>query len=135
MALRIRPVSDEDIRALVDLTLLAFVPIFESFERILGSSVYQHIWPDWRAGQRDAVETMCGDREKYTVLVANLESSGDTILNSQASGLASECEASDLLAAQGARETIHSRVGDQFGHAFENLCTSLPRRAGRNDDY
>jgi len=73
MALRICPVSDEDIRVLVDLTLLAFVPIFESFEGILGSSVYQHVWPDWRAGQRDAVETMCGDREKYTVLVANLD--------------------------------------------------------------
>jgi len=70
MPIRIRSVVDEDVEVLVDLTLLAFVPIFESFERILGSTVYQHIWPDWRAGQRDAVVTMCKDREKVAVLVA-----------------------------------------------------------------
>ena len=73
MNLEVRPVSDKDVPALVDLTLQAFVPIFETLPKILGDSIYQRIWPDWRAGQRDAVETMCGDREKYTVLVANLD--------------------------------------------------------------
>ena len=73
MALGIRSVRAEDVEALVDLTLLAFVPIFESFERILGSPIYHHIWPDWRAGQREAVETMSRDGENVTVLVADLD--------------------------------------------------------------
>jgi len=68
----IRPFSDEDLESLIDLTLRAFVPIFESFERILGPAVYSHIWPDWRAGQREAVETMCGDPDRYAVWVADV---------------------------------------------------------------
>lgn len=73
MNLEVRPVSDKDVPALVDLTLQAFVPIFETFPKILGDSIYQLIWPDWRAGQQQAVESMCEDRGKYTVLVADVD--------------------------------------------------------------
>ena len=68
----IRPFSDDDLDSLIDLTLRGFIPIFESFERILGPAVYSHIWPDWRAGQRKAVETICGDVDQYMVWVADV---------------------------------------------------------------
>lgn len=73
MDLRIRPVRDGDVEDLVQLSLLAWVPIFDSFERILGPNIYPLIWPDWKAGQRAAIETICSDREKIIVLVAELE--------------------------------------------------------------
>ena len=73
MDFKVRPMSDRDVPALVELTLQAFVPVFESFPKILGGAIYQRIWPDWRAGQAEAVKSMCEDREKYTVLVADVE--------------------------------------------------------------
>jgi ribosomal protein S18 acetylase RimI-like enzyme len=51
---------------------LAWVPIFGSFERILGPNLYTLIWPDWKIGQRAAIETVCKDG-KTPVLVAELE--------------------------------------------------------------
>jgi ribosomal protein S18 acetylase RimI-like enzyme len=66
----LRPVRDDDIEILVQLTLAAFVPVFASFERMLGPAVYRLIWPDWRASQRNGVETLCRERDKYTVWVA-----------------------------------------------------------------
>lgn len=63
MNLRIRAVRDGDIEDLVQLSLLAWVPVFDSFEQVLGSSIYRMIWPDWQAGQREAVETVCKDGE------------------------------------------------------------------------
>lgn len=73
MDLRVRPVSDSDVEDLVQISLLAWVPIFASFERILGPAIHTSIWPDWRVGQRTAVETVCHDKEKTRVLVAELQ--------------------------------------------------------------
>jgi GNAT superfamily N-acetyltransferase len=73
MDLHIRPVCDRDIEGLVQLSLLAWVPVFDSFERILGPDIYALIWPNWRAGQRNAVEAVCRDGERTVVWVAELE--------------------------------------------------------------
>jgi len=69
----IRPVRDEDVEVLVQLTLAAFEPVFPSFERMLGPAIYGCIWPDWRAGQRKAVEEFCRDRDRYSVWVAEVD--------------------------------------------------------------
>ena len=47
MSLQIRPVRDGDVEALVDLSLLAWAPVFPSFRQILGPDIYALIWPDW----------------------------------------------------------------------------------------
>ncbi len=73
MDLHIRPVCEDDVESLVQLSLLAWVPIFGSFAQILGPDIYAHIWPDWKSGQSDAVETVCRDGEKTIVWVAELE--------------------------------------------------------------
>ena len=66
----IRPVRDNDVEDLVRLSLLAWAPVFSSFEQVLGHNIYALIWPDWRTSQRDTVETVCRDDEKTTVWVA-----------------------------------------------------------------
>ena len=73
MNVRIRRVCDADVETLVDLTLRAFVPVFESFPRLLGPKIYPMLWPDWKQSQRDAVERFCRDSEKPVVLVAETD--------------------------------------------------------------
>lgn len=73
MNLHFRPVCDNDMEDLVQLSLLAWVPVFVSFEQVLGSTIYKLIWPDWNTSQKEVVETICGDTEKYTTWVAELD--------------------------------------------------------------
>ncbi len=58
---------------LVRLSLLAWEPVFNSFEKILGPEIYPIIYPDWRKSQREGVETTCKDSENMNVLVAELD--------------------------------------------------------------
>jgi len=69
----IRPVCDNDVDALVQLSLLAWIPVFNSFEQILGPEIYAIIWPDWRKSQREAVEKVCRDGERTVVWVAEVD--------------------------------------------------------------
>ena len=69
----IRPVRDGDVETLVRVTLAAFVPVFRMFEQELGPAIYRLIWPDWRQSQRRGVETLCRERDKHLVWVAELD--------------------------------------------------------------
>jgi ribosomal protein S18 acetylase RimI-like enzyme len=40
---------------------------------MLGEGIYRLIWPDWRAGQTEAVQTVCVDSDKTTVYVAEAD--------------------------------------------------------------
>ncbi len=73
MDLRVRLVRDADVEDLVRLSLLAWEPVFRSFEQLLGYTIYTRIWPDWRTGQREAIEAVCRDRENTTVWVAEVD--------------------------------------------------------------
>jgi ribosomal protein S18 acetylase RimI-like enzyme len=70
MNLHIRPVRDDDIEDLVQLSLLAWAPVFCSFRQLLGHNIYRLIWPDWRTSQREAIETVCTDGDQTIVWVA-----------------------------------------------------------------
>ncbi len=72
MNLHIRPVSDDDMEDLVQLSLLAWLPVFRSFELILGPSIYALVYPDWQRQQQEVVETVCKD-EKMLVWVAEVD--------------------------------------------------------------
>ncbi len=72
MPLQIRPANDGDLEALSALTLLAFEPIFASFQGILGSQIYPIVYPDWQRSQREWVETICAS-DKIAVWVAQLD--------------------------------------------------------------
>ena len=74
MNLQIRPLSTKDTEALIQLTLLAFEPVFCSFAHILGEQIYPVIYPDWKKKQTEWVKTLCKD-EQYFVWVAETDSS------------------------------------------------------------
>jgi hypothetical protein len=45
---RIRPFADSDLLEIVELLLVAWEPIFVSFEKVLGPSIFSILYPDWR---------------------------------------------------------------------------------------
>ena len=69
----IRLVRDTDIEHLVELSLLAWEPVFGSFRQVLGPAIYSMIWPEWRKSQREGVEKVCRDSETNTVWVAEVD--------------------------------------------------------------
>lgn len=73
MNLEIRPFHQDDMDAIVELSLLAWEPVFDSFREILGPQIYPIIYPDWRKSQKEGVETTCWDNEKMEVLVAEVD--------------------------------------------------------------
>ena len=60
---RIRPFEDRDAEAVVDLSLRAWAPVFESIERVLGSGIFERLHPDWREDQRRAVGEVLASKE------------------------------------------------------------------------
>lgn len=72
MAITIRALADDDIDAVVEFSVRAWKPVFESFAQVLGSRIYQRLYPDWLAGQAQAVAGVCRD-EKSHVWVAEMD--------------------------------------------------------------
>lgn len=70
---QIRPFRDDDIDDIVELSLLAWEPVFQSFEQVLGTAIYRHIYPDWQTSQRNVVTEFCQNQEKNTTWVADVE--------------------------------------------------------------
>jgi len=73
MKLQIRPVSHRDIEGVIQLSLLAWVPVFTSFKQVLGAQIYTALYPDWQKQQREVVERVCKDDDRFTVFVAQLD--------------------------------------------------------------
>ena len=48
---------------MVELSLAAWRPVFESFRRLLGEPLYYLAFPDWRESQRRAVHSACSSQE------------------------------------------------------------------------
>jgi ribosomal protein S18 acetylase RimI-like enzyme len=57
----IRPVTPADLAAVVEFSLRAWAPVFESFRTVLGERIYQALYPDWPTTQARAVEAVCQD--------------------------------------------------------------------------
>ncbi len=57
----IRDLHDDDVDAVVALSLRAWAPVFASFEAVLGAGVYRQLYPDWARSQAAAVERVCRD--------------------------------------------------------------------------
>ncbi|WP_311344004.1 GNAT family N-acetyltransferase [Blastococcus goldschmidtiae] len=66
MPVTIRPLAERDIPAVVDLSLRAWAPVFDSFRRVLGEGIYRNLYPDWSAMQAAAVERVCRDEAMPT---------------------------------------------------------------------
>ena len=72
MEFHIRPIKKKDIEDIVQLSLMAWVPVFDSFKQILGSKIFSLIWPDWQNSQKGGIEKICIDETKSTVIVAEV---------------------------------------------------------------
>jgi ribosomal protein S18 acetylase RimI-like enzyme len=69
----VREFDDRDQDAVTGLSLRAWAPVFASLEGVLGESgIYSRLHPDWRAGQRRAVEAICR-AEEFRVWVAEVD--------------------------------------------------------------
>jgi ribosomal protein S18 acetylase RimI-like enzyme len=67
---QIRPYSEADLEAIVELSLLAWEPVFTAWQQILGPKLYPiAIYPDWRKSQKEVVEKTCRN-EKFNTWVA-----------------------------------------------------------------
>ncbi len=73
MNVQIRLLHAGDIEEVLQLSLLAWAPVFRSFEHVLGPTIYAQLYPDWATRQRAAVDAVLRDGEKYTVWVAEHE--------------------------------------------------------------
>ncbi len=70
MNFHIRPYSKGDLEGIVELSLLAWEPVFTAWQEILGPKLYPiAIYPDWRKSQKEVVEKGCTD-EKVNTWVA-----------------------------------------------------------------
>jgi ribosomal protein S18 acetylase RimI-like enzyme len=69
----IRPYTPADLEPILELSILAWEPVFQSFENILGPQIYPILYPDWQKSQREGVAEICKDTDKYTTLVADSE--------------------------------------------------------------
>ena len=73
MSLNIRSVCENDIDAVVRLSLLAWEPVFESMRRVLGPTIFTAIWPDWRTSQSAGIAGVCRESGATQTWVAELE--------------------------------------------------------------
>ncbi len=73
MEKKIRLCTKEDVEAIVELGLLAWEPVFESFEKIMGPTVFKIIYPDWEKTQREEMERVCRETDKFDTYIAEVE--------------------------------------------------------------
>lgn len=74
MSFQIRPFIDEDLDDILQLSLSAWKPVYDSFAQILGFRIYTLIYPDWRQREREGITAICQDKEQFHVLVAEADS-------------------------------------------------------------
>jgi ribosomal protein S18 acetylase RimI-like enzyme len=60
--MQILPFESDQLEAVVELSLRAWAPVFESIAATLDDDVYDEFYPaGWHASQRDAIESVCRD--------------------------------------------------------------------------
>lgn len=65
--MKIRPYEARDLPGIVELSLLAWEPVFTTWQQILGPDLYPiAIYEDWRQGQKEVVEKICPDPKMNT---------------------------------------------------------------------
>jgi hypothetical protein len=69
----IREFDDQDLNSLIQLSLVAWEPVFQSFKKILGPDIFPFLYPDWKKSQKEGVEFTCHDKDGVTVLAAETE--------------------------------------------------------------
>lgn len=69
--MEIRSFDEADLDVVVELSLRAWEPVFESMHRVLGDPIFDRLHqPDWRTVQADAVRSSCtsDDRDAFVAV-------------------------------------------------------------------
>ncbi|HEY3378458.1 MAG TPA: GNAT family N-acetyltransferase [Armatimonadota bacterium] len=66
----LRPCENADLERLHEISLLAWTPIFASFQQILGASLFAIVFPDFRAEQWRGIEAGCRGEHGASAWVA-----------------------------------------------------------------
>jgi ribosomal protein S18 acetylase RimI-like enzyme len=74
----IRALCADDIDAVVEFSVRAWRPVFESFMEVMGPDIFRRIYPHWEAGQADAVRDACRD-EAHRTWVVEAPEAPDTV--------------------------------------------------------
>ncbi|MBE7699275.1 GNAT family N-acetyltransferase [Oerskovia sp. Sa1BUA8] len=64
----IRPLHPTDLDALVELSLRAWQPVYDSWRTLLGERIYALAYPDWRRSQADTVRSACTEHATTTLV-------------------------------------------------------------------
>jgi ribosomal protein S18 acetylase RimI-like enzyme len=59
-----RRIEEDDVEEVVAFSLVAWEPVFASFERVLGKELFERMRPDWKTEQRNLIESVCKDPSK-----------------------------------------------------------------------
>jgi GNAT superfamily N-acetyltransferase len=73
MSFHIRFLVEKDMEQVVRLSLLAWESVFDTWRQLLGSTIFTHLYPDWKTMQQKVVEDYCQAQENRTVWVAELD--------------------------------------------------------------
>jgi GNAT superfamily N-acetyltransferase len=61
----VRPYEESDLAAIVEFSLRAWEPVFESMRDVLGEAIFARLHhPNWRAVQAEAVRSSCSSGER-----------------------------------------------------------------------
>jgi len=71
----IRPYLDSDWDAVLEICILAFTPVHESFERLLGTDLFALVYPDWKASHKDYLSSLTNADARDRFLVAERNAS------------------------------------------------------------
>lgn len=64
--MQIEPYNADQLDAVVDLSLRAWTPVFESIQNVMDLDVYRELYPDnWRVSQQTAVEAVCAAEDTH----------------------------------------------------------------------
>lgn len=78
MKMRIEPYDTHQLDAVINLSLRAWTPVFDSIQKVMDLDVYQTFYPNgWRVSQQEAVEGVCA-AEDTNVWVA-IDAGGSTV--------------------------------------------------------
>ena len=69
--IEIRPYEESDLETMVEFSLRAWEPVFESLRQVLGDAIFRRLHqPDWRAAQAESVRSSCARSVERDVFVA-----------------------------------------------------------------
>lgn len=69
MRYTIRQYENQDKKAIIEISMLAFTPIHASFKKILGKKIFDLVYPDWKKSHIKYLNSLCGGKDKKNILV------------------------------------------------------------------